>query len=115
MREFSDEIQEIERRLAELNKVSGTKLSKLFLSDLHLQYGVAELQALQARNDAAHAVPFNSAEAFEKLRSYRALHTLFARVLFRLLNVQVYYFDYSTVGYPLRRLETQQGAVASEG
>lgn len=114
LREFSNEIWEIERRLAELNKVSGTKLSKLFLSDLRLQYGDVELQALQARNDAAHALPFNPAEGFEKLRSYRSLHTLFARVLLRVLTAEVYYFDYSTVGHPLRRLETQQGAVATE-
>jgi len=111
--EYSDEIQEVERRLAELNKVSGTKLSRLFLSDLHLQYGDVEIKALQARNEAAHAMRFNTSEGFEKLWAYRALQTLFGRVLLRLLAAQVHYFDYSTVGHPLRALETQQGAMGT--
>lgn len=114
LRAFSNEIQEIERRMAELNKVSGTKLSKLFLSDLGLEYGETELGALQARNLAAHAQPFTAAEAFEVLRSNRALQTLFARVLLRLLDAPVHYFDYSTLNHPLRQLATQQGASATE-
>lgn len=114
MHEFSGELQEIERRLAELNKVSGAKLSKLFLADLQLQYGDIEIQALNARNEAAHAVPFGAAEGFEKLQSYRALHTLFARALLRLLAVEVYYFDYSALGHPPQRLETRQGTAGTE-
>lgn len=106
---YTVELQEIERRFAELNKVSGTRLNRLFLTDLALQHGETEMQALQARNNDAHALPFNTAEAFEKLRSYRALHTLFARALLRMLSAQVFYFDYSSLGHPLKRLEEKQG------
>lgn len=112
--DLSNELHEVEIRLGELNRVSGKKLSKLFFADLGLQYGEIEERALQARDDAAHAMPYNVTEGFEKLKAYRALQTLFARVLLRLLSAQVYYFDYSAEGHPLRRIHEQQGPRTTE-
>jgi hypothetical protein len=80
-----------------------------FLNDLNLRHGQIEEHALQARNDAAHGNPLEPHD-YEKTRdSYRALHTLVARVMLAVLDTDTRYFDYSTLGFPLRGLQTEQG------
>ena len=91
-----------------LNRVSGTRLNTMFLTDLGIDIGDIERGALQARNDAAHANRLEMSD-FEALCAYRALHTLFARAFFRLLGVDVRYIDYSTEGFPVKELEERQG------
>ncbi|MCX4240152.1 hypothetical protein [Paraliomyxa miuraensis] len=92
-----------------LNEVSGIKLNLLMLDDLGLGHGEIEKSALAARNDAAHANPIAPGEEHDVLKRYRALHTLVARVLFSILGMTVNYRDYSSAGFPFRRLAEEQG------
>ncbi len=103
------EVAALRKRLPGLNDISGSRLNLLFLKDLDLNYGGAEDRALGARNDAAHANQLDPADNFERLRDYRAAHTLFARGLLAILGVEVRYFDYSSRGYPARDLAQPQG------
>lgn len=109
LQEFSSEIDEVEKRFAEFNKVSGKKLTRLFLTDLRLRFGATEERGLNARDIAAHALSLPVSQSFERLRSYRAIQTLFARVFLRLLDAPVCYFDYSALNHPPRCLEDAQG------
>lgn len=103
------QLANIKSRLSTLNEISGTKLNLLFLDDLKLQHGEVEKQALLARNDAAHANILDTANNDRTLRQCRALHTLIARVIFSILNIEVEYFDYSSIGHVPRALTEKQG------
>ena len=106
---FRNELDDLKSRFSGLNDVSGSRLNRLFLSDLGLKFGDTEEMALAARNDAAHANRVDPSENFASLRAYRAAHTLFARGLLTILGGYVRYFDYSTFGFPVRDLSEAQG------
>jgi hypothetical protein len=105
-------IKAVQSQLGQLNRVSGKKLNALFLDDLRLQHGEVEADALQARNDAAHANAMEGDSFVRVLRSYRALHTLFARAMFAVLQVPVRYFDYTALDHPPRGLGEPQAGTA---
>lgn len=105
LKNAKDKLTKIRTGFSNLNSVSMTKQKMSFLDHLGLTHGEAEMEALKARNDAAHA---NDTEDVKSLRAYRASHTLLARVLLKLLSVSVQYFDYSSFGYPVRPLEEAQ-------
>jgi hypothetical protein len=107
LKESKGDLERIRDRFGELNSVSMTRLKQQFLGDLGLSFGNAEEQALKARNDAAHAND-GGGDDFETLRAYRASHTLLARAVLKSLGVSVRYFDYSSDGYPDRKLEEAQ-------
>lgn len=109
----SDELQAVKSRVGNLNEISGSKLNSLFLDDLGLEHSVIESDALQARNDAAHANRLGPDDYASTLRHYRALHTLFARCLFSLMEVDTAYIDYSSLEHPHRPLPTMQGVPSS--
>ncbi|RJO60559.1 MAG: hypothetical protein C4542_08875 [Dehalococcoidia bacterium] len=96
--EFASQLEEIKSRVGGLNSVSGTKLNTLLLEDLGIQYGIIEQDALKARNDSVHANSLGSEGYLETLRRKKALHTLVARVFFRVLQFDdIYYLDYSAL------------------
>jgi hypothetical protein len=108
-KDVAPQLANVKSRFSTLNEISGTKLNLLFLGDLKLEHGEVEENALLARNDAAHANPLDHASNETTLRRCRALHTLIARVVFSLLNIDVAYFDYSSVGHLTRPLADKQG------
>jgi hypothetical protein len=103
----ADKFEVLSSKLASLTSVSGKKLTEMLLCDLGLENGEVEKRALKARARAVHAD--SSDRGFETLTDYRALHTLFARVVFRVLDLDATYVDYSSLNFPSRPLGEKQG------
>jgi hypothetical protein len=102
-------LADINERIGDLNKVSGTKLNTQLLEDLGFDFSEFEREALAARNDAAHANPIEPGEEWGTLKKCRALQTVFGRVMLGIVSGPTHYFDYGTEGFPVRRLPESQG------
>jgi hypothetical protein len=101
-----------EEKLRGLNSKSGTKLNEQFLGDIGLPCDDVELQALAARNNAAHGNKIEENEWNYWSAASAALWTLTSRAVFAVLDVEVpAYIDYGSSGaerFPARPLRDRQ-------
>ena len=106
---LSEGLEAIRCRLGSLNSISSKVANERFLTDLGLEFGDVERNALQARNDAAHANPISPGEEARTLGRCRALYTLVARALLAAIGADLKYFDYSPLDYPVLELNQPMG------
>ncbi len=94
--------ERIMRTLENAYQITGVRAKiDTFFSELGLPIGPAENKTINARHAPAHGASITSDAEFKKiLRASDAYHTLFERVMLKLLGYQGAYLDRSTPGWP---------------
>jgi hypothetical protein len=113
---YRDGLDSISNSVGNLNCRDSMQNKLSFLDHLGLEFGDYERAAFKARNAAAHGDPICEVDLWDEPDSDNhwtqatfAMQTLFARVLFAILEVEVEYRDYSVPGWPTKPLREKQG------
>jgi hypothetical protein len=106
-----DALTVLENKLENLNQRPSTQLTGELLSLLGLTTGAQEASALQERNRPAHGGEYRGDDFPRLIRQVNALHTLFHRILLKILECATSYIDYSSLGYPVRSVDEPVGGL----
>ncbi len=100
-------------KIVRANQFGVNEKYEIFFEELGLKIGKIERDALRAKNVAAHGGRFS--KDYQRLvNTCRAYETLFHRVMLRVLEFQGPYIDYSTYGFPTRKLDEPLGGNPEE-
>jgi len=92
----------LKNKLHELNTVPESLKTECLLKLLHLELGEREKKAWTRRNVAAHG---NEAEEdVDLIRDIKILELRFHRMLLSITNANDFYYDYFSLGRPIRKL-----------
>lgn len=103
------EISEEDRKII-FNNVSSSNrkpqrmIIEGLLKTLNLKLGVDEDKAWKRRNDAAHGMIIEDGSELDIIQDTKILKVLFHRMILRMTNASDLYFDYSAIGFPVRKL-----------
>lgn len=93
-----------ERKISNLNQVSGAVLQERVLAELDLKMGPAEKAAWARRNDAAHGKPLEREDTIPIMRDTKLLRLLLNRMVLRIASASPTYVDDYTLGHAVRPL-----------
>ena len=103
--ELDEELAAVfERKISNLNEVSGAVLSARILVELGLDVGPADEAAWARRNQAAHGKPRRSEDTIPTMRDTKLLRLLLNRMVLKIARASPTYFDDYTSGHAVRPL-----------
>jgi hypothetical protein len=91
-------------RIGSLNETPRSITMKRLLETIDIELGEDEQRAWKRRNDAAHGNEIRQEEQLQVIRDTKLLRGIFDRMLLRIVNGSDIYYDYVTVGFPVRNL-----------
>ena len=94
----------IENKINSLNQSPQSIVTERFLTSLNIELSDLELSAWQQRNNAAHGNEIEDNDHVRLIREIKVLKVIFHRVLLSIINGSDYYFDYYSIGFPVRTL-----------
>ena len=121
---FSDEIERaisalrlseeskaaLRQNVGSLNRVPQRAIAESLLREINIELGRDEAQAWKRRNDAAHGMEMEAGGELSLIEDTRLLKVIFHRMLLRITNGSDSYFDYSSAGFPIRKLHEAASA-----
>jgi len=103
--ELDDDLVAIfERKISNLNEVSGAVLSQRILAELGLAVGPADEAAWMRRNHAAHGKPRRREDTIPIMRDTKLLRLLLHRAVLKIAKASPTYVDDYTPGHAIRAL-----------
>jgi len=93
-----------ERKISNLNEVSGTVLSQRILAELGLAVGPADEAAWTRRNEAAHGKPRRPEDTIPVMRDTKLLRLLLNRMVLKIAKASPTYVDDYTPNLAIRAL-----------
>ncbi|MBE4753644.1 hypothetical protein G4177_36410 [Corallococcus sp. ZKHCc1 1396] len=101
-------------KINQFNDKSGNMQWEDFFTQLKLPSGDVETSALRQRNGPAHGSRYRG-DYSVLAASVHALQALFNRCILRITDGADHYIDYSTYGFPTRRIEEPLGGPEGDG
>ncbi len=103
-----DEKQTLTNKISNLNQLSQSLMTKRFFSQsgIGIELNELELNAWQERNNAAHGNKINEGDFTSLIKNIRILKCIFHRIILSAVKGSEHYFDYYTIGYPIRFLKS---------
>jgi hypothetical protein len=103
------------RRVKGANNFGVNERFEHFFAELGLPVGEVELNAISARNKAAHGGTYDRSAYKKLLDRTRAYRTLLHRTMLKIIGWSGSYVDYSTYGFPNRNIDEPLGGPEGDG
>lgn len=101
------ELSIFKNKIEQLNQTPKSILTKRFFEHINININTIEISAWKERNNAAHGK--YSDEIIVQIKQIRILRCLLHRILLKATNGSDFYFDYYSIGFPIREISTSIG------
>jgi hypothetical protein len=95
----------LRQNVPSLNQVPRRTITEALLREIAIELGPDESKAWKRRNDAAHGNEVEPGEELHLIQDTKLLKVVLHRMLLRITNGSDSYFDYASLGFPVRRLQ----------
>lgn len=102
---IADKLKDLlKRKIENLNSLPKSILTERFFSTIGITLGKLEQEAWKRRNDSAHGNQVDDEDVIEYIRANKLVKGILDRAVLSIMNTQEFYFDYYSIGHPLRYL-----------
>lgn len=92
-------------KINSLNQLPQSLVTDRFLQTLNIRLSEPELNAWKQRNNAAHGNEVEDGDHIKLIREVKIMRVVFNRILLKLVAGSDFYFDYYSIGFPIRCIE----------
>lgn len=107
--------QPVINKIKSAQNMGENESTQSFFSELSLPIGEVEKSIFRLRGRFAHGYICKNSEAEKLIVACRAYRTLINRVILKIIGYDGEYVDYSTQGFPFRKIDVPLGGPRGDG